>query len=136
MAVPRRSRSTATRKREQRLVNTKRICAATIQTGGAICLIRSATEPWAVVVTVIVTDVLVCVALNMTVPGLKLHALAGGKLEQIDGDSMAEPTKPPCSVNMRVVEPDWPGLGMTIVPGFAVIANVATVTVIVPEEPE
>jgi hypothetical protein len=60
---------------------------------------------------------------KVTLAGLKLHLLSEGKFEHIDGKSVAEPVKPFCAVNVRVVDPDCPGLATLIVNGLAVMVN-------------
>ena len=90
----------------------------------------------AVVFTVIVTGVVV-EEVKLTVAGLKLQLLSGGKFKHMDGESVAEPVRPFCSVNVSTVDPDWPGLATFSVIGLAVIVNVGggtTVSVIVPED--
>jgi len=60
-----------------------------------------------------------------TVEGLKLQTLSEGRCEHKLGVSAVEPAKPFCAVNVSIVDPDWPGLVITMVVGFAAIANPA-----------
>jgi len=78
----------------------------------------------AAVVIVRVTGTVVVEDVKVTLPGLKLQLLLDGKFEHIDGESVAEPVNPFCAANVRVVDPDCPGLATLIVVGFAVIVNV------------
>ena len=68
-----------------------------------------------------VTGTLVTDEVNVTVAGMKLQLLFGGRLMQIEGDKEPDPVNPFCAVNVRVVVPDWPGLAILITEGFAVI---------------
>jgi hypothetical protein len=78
----------------------------------------------AVVVIVRVTGTVVVEDVKVTLAGLKLQLLFTGRFEHIDGESVAEPVKPFCAANVRVVDPDCPGLATLILVGFAVIVNV------------
>jgi len=78
----------------------------------------------AVVVIVRVTGTVVVEDVKVTLPGLKLQLLFAGRFEHIDGESVAEPVNPFCAANVRVVDPDCPGLATLIAIGFAVIVNV------------
>ena len=77
------------------------------------------------VLTVSVTGTVVIDDVKATVEGLKLQALSEGRCEHKLGVSAVEPAKPFCAVNVSIVEPDWPGLVITMVVGFAAIANPA-----------
>jgi hypothetical protein len=77
-----------------------------------------------VVVIVRVTGTVVVDDVNSTLAALKLQALSNGKPEQIDGESVPKPVNPFCAANVRVVDPDFPGLATLIVVGFAFIVNV------------
>jgi hypothetical protein len=78
----------------------------------------------AVVVIVRVTAVLVMEDVKVTLAGLKLQLLFDGKFEHIDGESVAEPVKPFCAMNVRIVDPDCPGLAILTAVGLALIVNV------------
>src|SRR5208282_5900478 len=108
---------------------TKAIPAVHMCTSGENFRAPAASDPAAVVVTVIITDMVVCEALKLSIGGLKLHVLAGGRFKQPAGDSVVEPASPPCSLNVSVMEPDWPGPGTTMVVEAAAIVRVATVSV-------
>lgn len=73
------------------------------------------------IVRVTGTDVVVDV--KVTVAGLKLQLLSGGRLKQSDAHSVADPVKSSCEVNVSGVEPDCPGLATVMVVGLAVIVN-------------
>lgn len=79
-----------------------------------------AADPDPVVMIVKVTGTVVVDEVNVTVEGLKLQMLFGGKLEHIDDVSVPVPVKPFCAENVSTVDPDCPGLAMLIVAGFAV----------------
>ncbi len=85
---------------------------------------EDARELVAVVAIVKVTGTVVVEDVRVTLAGLKLQLLFGGKFEHIDAESVAEPVKPFCATNVRVVDPDRPGLATLIAIGFAVIVNV------------
>lgn len=90
-------------------------------------------------VTVRVTGTVVVDEFRVTVAGLKLQLLSGGKFEHIDGESVAEPVNPPCPLNVSIVEPDCPGVDTVIVDGFAVSVKAeftATVSVTAADEPK
>lgn len=73
---------------------------------------------------------------NATVAGLKLQLLFGGKFEHIVGVRVADPVKPFCAANVRVVDPDCPGLETLIAVGFTDIANVSPTSTIVADDVE
>ena len=77
----------------------------------------------AVVVMVRITGTAELVGPRFTVDGLKLQELPGGRFEQIEGPKEAEPVKPFCAVNVRVVEPDCPAVAILTTAGFAVMPN-------------
>jgi len=87
-------------------------------------LANGATELEAVVVIVRATGTVVVEDVKLTLAGLKLQAVFGGKLEHIDGESVAEPVKVFCAANVSVVDPDCPGLVTLTVIGLAVMVNV------------
>src|SRR5215470_9902111 len=96
-------------------------------------------ELGAVVETVRVTSTVVVEDVKLTVEGLKLQLLCGGRLEHIEGDRAAEPVNPLWAVNVSVVDPDCPGLPTLSAIGLALIVNVAggvTVSVSVAEVAE
>lgn len=78
----------------------------------------------AVVLIVRVTKTFVTNDVNVTLAGLKLQVLCGGRFEHADGDNVVDPVNPACAVNVKVVDPDCPGLGTVIARGFAVIPKV------------
>jgi hypothetical protein len=80
------------------------------------------------VLTVNVTGTVVADEVKANVEGLNVHVLSGGKFVHRLAVNAAEPVKPLCAVNVRVVDPDCPGLVTEIVVGFATIANGATLT--------
>jgi hypothetical protein len=93
-------------------------------------------ELGAVVAIVRVTGTVVVEEVKLTVEGLKLQVLSGGKLEHTEDDRAAEPVKLLCAANVSVVDPDCPGLETLITVGFALIMKGMTVSVSVPEETE
>jgi hypothetical protein len=76
------------------------------------------------VVIVSVTGAVDAEGVNVTVAGLKMQMLFGGRFEHIDGERVTEPVKPFFAANVSVVDPDCPGLAMLIAVGLAAIANV------------
>ena len=86
------------------------------RTSGALEL-DAVVEIVSVIGTVVMDDVKAIVA------GLKLQVVSEGRFEHIDGESVAEPVKPFCAVNVRVVDPDWPGFATVMLAGFAVMAK-------------
>jgi len=87
---------------------------------GESCRPDEAAEPEPVVVIVRVTGIVVVDELKVTVEGLKLQVLCGGKFEHIDGERVPVPVRPFWAENVRVVVPDFPGLAMLIVVGLTV----------------
>ena len=79
-----------------------------------------AVAPDPVVVIVRVTGIVVVDDVKVTVEGLKLQVLYGGKFEHIEGERVPMPVKPFCAENVRAVDPDCPGLATVIVVGLAV----------------
>jgi len=77
----------------------------------------------AVVEMVSVTGIVVVEDVKAMVAGLKLHAASEGRFEHIDGESVAEPVRPFSAVNVRVVDPDWPGLATMTLAGLAAIVK-------------
>jgi hypothetical protein len=85
---------------------------------------NEARELEAMVVIVSVTGTLVMDEVKLTVEGLKLQALSGGKAEHVEEISVAEPVKPFFAANVRIVDPDWPGLATVTLSGLAAIVKV------------
>lgn len=102
----------------------------------AKCCFVAAAEPVALVVTVSVTGTLLVEELNVTLEGLKLQLLSGGKPRQIEGDSAKLSVRPFWGANVSVVEPDCPGLGMLIVVGLAATVNVPPTSIRMPGDVE
>jgi predicted DNA repair protein MutK len=86
-------------------------------------LAKGTTELEAVVVTVRVTGMFVAEGVKLTFAGLKLQTLSDGKFEHTDGKRLVEPVKPVCAANVKIVDPDCPGLATLTVIGLAVIVN-------------
>ena len=84
-----------------------------------------------VVEIVSVTGTVVVAEVKVTVAGLKLQLLFGGKLEHIVGESVAEPANPFCGANVILVDPDCPALAMLIDVGLAVIVKVCPTSITV-----
>jgi hypothetical protein len=87
-------------------------------------------------VIVRVTGTVVLDEVNVTVLGLKLQLVFGGREEHVDGKSAAEPTRPFCATKVSVVDADCPGLAMLRVDGEAVIAKVPPISIGVATEVE
>ena len=83
------------------------------------CRADDTADPDAVVVIVRVTGTVVVDDVKVTVEGLKLQVLYGGKFEHIEGERVPVPVKPFCVENVRVVDPDCPGVATVIVVGLA-----------------
>ncbi len=114
IALLRRRARVSSRTTEMPITKTTAICR---DPGHGLGVRRFAKDAWelgAVVVTVRVTGTLVVEEANVTVAGLKLQLLLGGKFEHIVGERVAEPVKPFCAANVSVVDPDCPGLATLI----------------------
>lgn len=77
----------------------------------------------AVVVTMRVTGTLVMDDVKLKAEGLKLQALSAGRPEHVEGESVAEPVRPFFAVNVRIVDPDSPGLATVTLSGLAAIVK-------------
>ena len=94
IALLRRRARVSSRTTEMPITKTTAICR---DPGHGLGVRRFAKDAWelgAVVVTVRVTGTLVVEEANVTVAGLKLQLLLGGKFEHIVGERVAEPVKP------------------------------------------
>jgi hypothetical protein len=82
-----------------------------------------AVPPEAVVEIVTVMGTLVVDAVKVRFAGEKLQLLLGGKYKQFADDRVTDPVRPFCGAKVSRVDPDWPGLAMSIVVGFAEIVK-------------
>lgn len=85
------------------------------------CLQKKELALGPLVVIVNVTGTLVTLEVKVTLAGLKLQVLFGGRFEHIAGESVVDPVSPFCDVKVKVVEPDCPGLAIAMTCGFAAI---------------